>query len=361
MDVQTLILGVFFGLGAALCQAFSYIFSRRFLKECNAKSQLLFGMSHLIMGVVALAALPFLLHSSLPPWHEWLKYLGGTAGAYLAAQLFLFAALNRADSSKVAPLLGVKIPTLGIMSLILFAETPSPLGWVAMLVCVAAGLLISPPSGIPQATVLGMVAMACLGYCISDLCIPRLVDALAGASESPILLGVSLTYSLCGAVGLAIVLQQGILTDTRILRYAFPHALSWLAGISFLFACFDTIGVISGNMLQSTRGVLSVLLGVGITRLGWLHIDNISGKRVFIRRFCGAMLMTAAIITYLHVEKRPGTAETDSREGTRTSVTAKRRLAQELIGRRRQRRENMGLVISHGRNTLQKTESAPNS
>ncbi len=312
--IGLVVTGILFGLGAAVFQSFSYVFSRRFLKECSAKPQHLFAMSHLLMGVMALGALPLLKQNPLPPLNQWAWYLIGTAGCYLLAQLFLFTALNRSDSSKIAPLLGLKIPTLAFLSWALFQDMPSVIAWFAIFLCVAAGAIISPPSGVPQIQVLLLVLSACLGYCISDLCIPHLVDALSRTSEHPTLLGVSLTYIACGAVGAIATFIQKIHRTPRIAVFAFPHALSWLIGISFLFACFATLGVVAGNMLQATRGIWSVFLGMAITAAGLLHIDDVSSRRVLVRRIIGAVIMTTSIVVYLHVEHREARTKSEQRE-----------------------------------------------
>jgi len=294
-----LAIGIVCGLGAAVFQALSYVFSRRFLTECRASSTRLFGMAQLQMGLVALLLLPFLLHKGVPPLMSWIWPLLGCTLFFMFGQWMLFLTLKHSDSSQVAPLLGFKIPILGLFSALVYAHNPSLAGWGAIALCVAAGLLIAPPSGMPEIRTLLLVGGACLGYCGSDICIPILVKAMAACSPTPVLSAICVSYIFLGIIGLGMTLKQGTLRDRRIFTYALPHAMAWLIAMVFLFVCFYTIGIVAGNMLQATRGVFAVALGMLITRAGWLHIDNVSDRRVLLRRLAGALLMTTAIILYL--------------------------------------------------------------
>jgi len=300
-NATTLAAGIGYGLSAALFQALSYVLSRRFLTECRSSSTRLFGMSQLLMGVVALLLVPVLLGGGLPPFSRWIWPLLGASMCFMFGQWMMFMTLKSSDSSLLAPLLGFKIPILALFTALVYARNPSLLGWLAIAGCVTAGLLISPPSGIPEIRTLLLMIGACLGYCGSDICIPLLIKAMgtAGNSRSPVLAAVCVTYLYLGLIGLIMVLKQGTLTDRQVIRYAFPHALVWLLAMVLLYACFAHIGIVAGNMLQATRGIFAVAMGMLITRAGWLHLDNVSDRRVLLRRLGGAVLMTSAIILYL--------------------------------------------------------------
>ncbi len=295
--------GIAFGLLAALFQALSYVASRRFLTECRPASTLLFAASHLQMGAASLLALLFLWPSQLPAFQQIIWPLLGTSVSYLLGQWMLFRVLRQADSSQISPLLGFKVPMLALATAVVFDRAPSPIGWGAVILCTASGLIISPPHGLPQLRVLLLTALTCLGYCGSDLCIPILVRRLAPVSQNPVLLGVTLTYLFCGLVGLILCAHSGILRDARVQRFALPHATSWFLAMCCLFSCFAAVGVVAGNMLQASRGLLSIAIGMLITRLGLLHLDNLNSRRTLLQRGFGAIGMTAAILLYLYTQK----------------------------------------------------------
>jgi len=294
----TLLLGILYGLGAAFFQASSYFFSRRFLIHCHASSSSLFAVAHFQMGVVALVALPLFLHNPLPSFSHYGLQLTLTVCFYLTGQRVLFLALKNTDSSVVAPLLGLKIPLLGLIAVVFFNESLPPLAWVSLGMGAAAAFLVSPPAGRPQIKGLLLILLACGAYSGADTFIPRLVERLQPASEHPVFLGVSLTYSVCGAVGLAAALYQKTFRIAEVQKYALPYSFCWLVGITCLFGTFSTVGVIFGNMLQAFRGLISVGLAAIILKLGIEQIERRSNRKTFLLRLAGATLMTVAIVTY---------------------------------------------------------------
>jgi hypothetical protein len=68
--------------------------------------------------------------------------------------------------------------------------------------------------------------------------------------------------------------------------------------ICLLFACFGLIGVVYGNVVQSTRGIMAVGIGWIVAHIGHAHLESKVSRRVFRRRVAGAILMTAAVILY---------------------------------------------------------------
>lgn len=250
------------------------------------------------MGIAAVAAFPFFLDRPLPPISEWWLQLTAVAGFYLTAQQLLFQSLKKTDSSVVAPLLGLKIPLLGIIFVLFLGEEMPIPGWIAVVLCTIAAFMVSPPRGLPEIRGLLLILLTCLGYCGSDIFIPRLNKTLAPASDHPALLGVSMTYIVCGVVGLGTAVQQKAFRIPKVHRYALPYAATWLTGMCFLFVTFSTVGVIFGNMLQSTRGFISVLIGAAVVHFGWHRIEAKTSRGFFWLRFSGAVLMTAAIVLY---------------------------------------------------------------
>ena len=102
---------------------------------------------------------------------------------------------------------------------------------------------------------------------------------------------------VCGAIGLAILPWSGAKQHGD-WRYALPWAVAWLAAMLFLFGCFDRIGVIFGNILQATRGIMSIVLGVAVAALGHLRLEQKVSRGVLVRRIVAAALMFTAIALY---------------------------------------------------------------
>jgi drug/metabolite transporter (DMT)-like permease len=292
------IIGVALGLCAAVSQSASYLFSRRFVTRHAAGTYHLLVLSHLIIGVLSLAALPFLWPQRTPPLRALFLYAGGSALFYIAGQTFLLLALRKAEASRLAPLLGLKVFILAAISVAALGAVLRPAQWLAVGMSVAAALLLSRVGGPLSPASIGGALGACAGYSLSDIHVQLLVDHLRhlGLLRAT-LLGVACTYLLCAAAALAAFLAHPRYTRTQWLDAA-PYALSWFAAMVFLFACFGTIGVVFGNIVQSSRGLISIGLGAVIARLGMLHLETRAGPGLLARRIGAALLMTAAIVVF---------------------------------------------------------------
>lgn len=290
--------GILLGFGAALMASLSYLFTRLFMMKVRSSMGLLFAISSVQMGMLSLALLPLVWDAPLPAWRVWLRWGVGCSGFFLIGQMALLRTLKRADSSQVAPLLGLKVAMLALISAFLLDRPLTPGGWGAVGLCTLAGLLVAPPSGLGDRETLLLVLLACLGYSGSDLCIPELVRVLQDSSRHPALLAVCISYLLTGMVGAAMLVRQPERGQWRVHLLSLPYTLAWWLGMMALYACFSDIGVIYGTILQSTRGFLNVVLGVLVVRVGWQHLDGMRGWRTVTRRAGGALLMTAAIVLY---------------------------------------------------------------
>lgn len=170
--------------------------------------------------------------------------------------------------------------------------------WLAVAFCTMAALLLSHSGKHMRLSSGGFVLLACLFYSFSDLNIRRLVEHFNdyGILTSA-LLGTSLTYILCGIAALPLLAAR-----KRVSReawgYALPFALSWLIAMVFLFSCFALIGVVFGNIIQSTRGLISILMGVLVSQLGLERLEPRITRAVLVRRMVAACLMTAAVMLY---------------------------------------------------------------
>jgi len=72
----------------------------------------------------------------------------------------------------------------------------------------------------------------------------------------------------------------------------------WMIGIVFLFACFEQIGTVNGNIVQSTRGIWAVILGAILARRGQTYLEEKTPWNIFFRRLFAALLLMLAIFLY---------------------------------------------------------------
>lgn len=290
--------GIGFGLGAAACQSLAYIFTRRFVGRTGGTPALLLIASHLLMGAGSLLLLPVLAPHPLPAFTTYALPLAGAAAFYLVAQLGLFHVLRQVESSRVAPLLGLKVLVLAGLAVGLTRQELHPLQWVAVGLSAAAAWLLNEAGGRLPGRCLAVLGGTIVCYCLSDLSIGMLMKRLQDVRPSPALTGAAMTYILCALLTLPFAFRRE-LRQPRLWALAAPFAAAWFGAMCLLYACFGLVGVVFGNIVQSTRGILSVVIGWSLARLGHTHLESHVSRRVFWRRATGALLMLAAVALYL--------------------------------------------------------------
>ena len=294
-------MGILYGLGCATSHSASYIFSRRFVLAHRGGPLRLFAISHVIMGIVSAAALPLLWPAGMPGWRKLAPHVAAMAGFYLVGQLSFFFVVRYVEASRASPLLGIKILILAAIYLVLH-EALSPWQWLAVAMGTAAALVLGGSGKLlPWQAIVGILVTS-VTYCISDLNIAATVNTVRDATQLSVpqsaLVSAVVCYVLCGAVGLALLPWVGWGSRREWLD-ACPFALCWLGAMILLFACFGEVGPLYGNILQSTRGIISILLGAVMARMGLVRLERRTTRGVFVQRLVAAGLMVTAIALFL--------------------------------------------------------------
>lgn len=303
----TLAVGVGAGLAAALFSALSYFVSRDHGARGGSGLRLLV-LAHAIMGVACLPATAWLWPRGVGAAPRWLIPLAGSTACYLLGQAFVFSALRRAGASRVAPLLGLKIAVLAGFAAFTPAGGLDTRQWLAVGMSVAAATMLQRGGGMPAAA-LALTLAACLTFAVSDLFIVALIDGLQRSTEiagHPIgrlhagTLAMAVTYVVCGGLAAAVASTPAARPRGRLDWTAgTTYAAAWLAGMVGLYLCFGTVGVVFGNILQSTRGMIAIVLGAVLAHLGRHDLELKVDGMTLVRRLVAAALMTAAIALFV--------------------------------------------------------------
>ena len=297
--VVALAIGIVLGLAVALTQSVSFLCVRLFVVRRHKGVMRLLILGHVIMGVISAAALPLLWDPRAGHVRDFIWPLVGAAGFYLVGQASLMFALTRTDASRISPLLALKIVVLALLTVTALGGQLRALQWGGVALSVAAAFVLNYTGGRLPLSCLAAVALTCAAYAISDLNVKALVSALEAMGKARgSLLAVSMCYTLTGLAALALLPWAGRGVWAEI-RYAAPFAISWLAAMVFLFACFAHVGVVFGNILQSTRGLFSILLGARIAAMGMTHLEQKHPRRVLVRRGAAAGMMCLAIALWV--------------------------------------------------------------
>lgn len=307
-----LALGVACGLAAACSSTVSYLVSRQYGIVQRSQGRRgagfrLLVLSHVLMAAVCIPVAWAMWPAADPPGRLFAWPLVMSVGFYLLGQAALFAALRRVEASRIAPLLGLKIVMLAVIVSLAPGRRLDARQWLAVALSAAAAAMLQAGGGRVPLHSFGFVLACCLCFALSDIGIVGLIDGLqAGVVESGGTIGrlhagglaLALNYGLCGALvaPMAIGLSRSTRADwTAAGRYA----AAWLGSMVGLYCCFGLVGVVFGNILQSTRGVMSVALGVVLANRGWHELEQPVDRATLLRRFAAALLMTAAIALYV--------------------------------------------------------------
>jgi hypothetical protein len=272
---------------------------------------------HLWMGVFAAGVLA----CAWPGGWRWLgdvyEPLLQTTFFYLVGQVGMILALRYAEPSRVSPLMGVKIIFLAGLSAFLtqpqVAATAPVAGltamqWAGVILSVVAAVALNYAGAALRKRAVAAVLLACLAFTFSDWNIGRanvaIHAALPGASVLRVsFLNVGLAYILAAIPALGLAPVWGT-RKTRDWMDAAPFAVAWFAGMLFLFWCFAEVGPLLGAILQSTRGLISIIIGSLLIHWGHLHMEPHSTRGVLARRLAAGALMFVAV--GLYVIKVPG-------------------------------------------------------
>ena len=300
-----MIIGIICGLSAALCQCVSYIFSKKYIHKDGNAFQLLIT-SHMIMGIFASICLAvLLLDNDLPPFKDYWFELLKVNAFYMIAQLSFFVAISKTEASRLAPLLGIKIIFIALFGLIFWNQYLSLWQWGAAAICFS-GALMSNWSGksIPFKCVLYLFG-AIICYSLSDINIKLLINCLApenAIGAVTIIIAASLSYFYLGIFSLLVFFLSPSI-KTKHLKPAITFSCLWFAAMLFLFACFGLIGPLFGNLVQSGRGIIAVVLGALIAKFGWSEHEEKLPHSFLARRIAAALLITASIVIFSMTQK----------------------------------------------------------
>jgi drug/metabolite transporter (DMT)-like permease len=297
---HTITLGIGCGLGAAVFQSLSYVCIRRFNKRHEDNIIALLALSHIVMGLVSIPMAVWLWPAAMPPLSAYGLSLLGSSGFYLGGQFFLSVAIIHSEPSRVSPLLGLKVLIVTLISVLFLGQRFGGAQWLAVLLTTAAVLMLSHSGKRIQGRFILLMLAACLCYCLSDLCIKALVDhfAFMGVLRGAVM-ATALSYIICGTAGGITVAVWPHHSTHSTWVYAVPFAACWFIAMLCLFSCFGLIGVVFGSILQSTRGIISIVLGFVIAHIGFEALEPKPSRRMVARRMAAAVLMTAAVILFL--------------------------------------------------------------
>lgn len=291
-----MLFGILSGCAAAVMQSVSYIFSRHFVSRHHSPVYLTI-YSQLIMGVFGLVLFGICLKlTSYPCSLKYCLFGLGWMITYVSAQVSFFQALKTVEASRLSSLLGTKVIALAVLA-VLFGSNFSAMRWVAVVLCTAAAVGMNFSGTKLPAKSIFWTAMAVLSYALCDLSCTEMVKMMPGNNMLYKSLGVvAVSYG-----GLGILTLPALFFVPRKKAYfrdAAAFSAAWFVSMIFLMVAFGSLGVVFGTILQSGRGIVSVVIGAVLLRAGFHDLEPHVSKRKWIQRLCMAILMLTAMTVY---------------------------------------------------------------
>ena len=294
--------GILLGLAAALGHSLSYLATRWFTQDRGRGTGQLLVLSHTAMGLGCAAVLPWVWPAGLGWEARWLLRLAGVVGCFVVAQVCLLSALRRVEASRVAPLLGLKVAMLAVISVALGGSLSAG-QWLGVGLAVVSAWMLHGVGGRLPPRVTALVFGACVAYAVNDTFILSLIREVQRLTGDRSVMGVPLfaaaaAYTAVGGLAACLLPVYGT-RQAAAWRDAAPYTASWALTMVVLYAAFAAIETVLTSILQSTRGLISIGLGVLLARAGWQHLEPKQGGWVVGRRLAAAALMTAAVACYV--------------------------------------------------------------
>jgi len=193
------------------------------------------------------------------------------------------------------------------------AESYSLLQWTGMALTILSAFLLNNAGGRIPLECFVWIVFICIGYAGSDTFIKQLMGImreLASSGADPVLTDVTkmslccvfLAYILGGVMGAVIFpffrLRRTTKLSGRIWLYSVPFAVFWLISMVCIYLCFELIGTVGGNVIQSTRGILAIILGWILAKAGFHELERPISNRTFFCRLLAGLLMVLALICF---------------------------------------------------------------
>ena len=294
-----MLMGIFASALCALLQSCSYLSSAAFLKRYNSSFALLV-FSQLAMGIISIpVAVIFFPRGLFNNILQLALFLLVWLSVICAGQYFFFATQRHIEPSRLSSLLGLKIVVLAAISTIFFAGKISPEQFTAILLATVAAVVMNGGSSTGKMTMKAFLLLAAtvVSYCLADLTETKLMNIARSGNIWCDGLGVCATcYMILGICMLPLLKKCKFSFEQ--FKYGTPYGILYFGSQVALFVSFGLIGPVFANVIQSSRGIISVLLAVLLSSCKFCTLDAKGGKKLWLRRLICAVVMTLAIILY---------------------------------------------------------------
>lgn len=297
------------GLLAGFMQAVSYLIARAALHDSQTTPLRLMVVSHICMGIMSVCALPFVWTAPAQGLGHYLLWIAAVTCLYISAQSCFFWSVQFTPSSRLAPMMGIKILFAALLAYFLRGQDQHLIQWLAVFLCLLAACAVQwSGAAIVRKSLISVIA-AVIFFACADVSITFAVDSMNPDAENRGIMAavvVALSaYSACLIPALCVIpiLRQrtssaeGITPPVWPLKIGLLYAVVWLFAMMCLYIAF-AYDLVFGTIMQSMRGPFAVIIGILVAKCGMHHLEAQRSRSDFIKQICSALLMVVAIGLY---------------------------------------------------------------
>ena len=297
--------GVISAFFAAILQSSCYLVAGLYAKRSNLPGwTLTFPQQIAMLPLAIVLAAVFYPYASAPQWCSLLPYLALCTIAGLSGNFGLFQMQKYVEPSRTAPLQAFKIPLIVLFSFFFYSQSYSVQQLTGVFVIMVASKLVSGAGERMSTAAWGWLIFCSSGFALSDVAIGRMLQinsTVAGSvfQNAMFTLGIALVFSGVAAIPLFFVqaARPSLVPRFSVLaKYAFGYSALWIVALAALFYAFASSSVELGTIVQSSRSLISVVIGYVLAKYGFLKdVEYKVSPRVFLVRLFAALLIIFAI------------------------------------------------------------------
>ena len=285
---------VWLTLAASLLHAFSFAYSKQFLVHSQNRVKLAF-YSQYAVGILGMGLLPFV---GLGNFFDNIGLILTMGTFVMIGQVTYLNALRHGDTSFIVPMLGLKMFVVAAMSAVLLDETYGPMVYVGALGVFFSLFFLNDGKLRGSSKALMFVLLTCLMFGGADVTVMYLLKR--GINGFQIAAYVFAIPTLVMMPLSPILFKNDWQVTPALGKTLAIYATIHLCGVVMLMIAFmQSQQVTLINILQSSRGLMSIGVIYLMGRIGFSEIEHLTGRQLAIRSFGGALMFGSLAVAVL--------------------------------------------------------------
>ena len=282
---------VWLTLAASLLHAFTFAYSKQFLAHSQNRVKLAF-YSQYAVGLLGMLLLPFV------GVDNFIDNIGliVTMGVFvMIGQVAYLNALRHGDASFVVPMLGLKMFVVAGFSAFIFSETYGPMVYLGAFGVFVSLFFLNDGKLHGSSRALLFVLLTCLMFGAADITVMALLrNGVQGFQIAAYVFAIPTMVMMPLS---PILFKNDWKVSAPLAKTLAIYGSVHLCGVVLLMLAFvQSQQVTLINILQSSRGLMSIGVIYLMARIGFSEIEHLTHRQLTIRGFGGALMFGSLVL-----------------------------------------------------------------